>query len=211
MYEDDTSRPPSRSLFPLSSWRESIEPSSQQNQRDKKCRSHGNEVSTAACLPANPQVRPRRHERYSGDDRQHGQAERVSAAGSPSLRIGVSRQSHHPDIGRMRSRRLARRAARGTHTGAQAHTRSGYLEKAQKSPVNAVIQSHSCSLPGPVRFASPAMTSYQAFLKKAPAVVQAAARQPDRSLSCVRLHTSRACIEWWSPIHCPFTGLGKAT
>lgn len=40
-------------------------------------------------------MRPRRHERYSGDDRQHGQAERVSAAGSPSLRIGVSRQPHH--------------------------------------------------------------------------------------------------------------------
>lgn len=108
-------------------------------------------------------MRPRRCERYSGDDRQHGQAERVSAAGSPSLRIGfswASRQSHHTGIGRIRSRRLARRAAHGTHE-------VWMSKQPRKSPVHSVIQSHGCPLLEPVRLPSPAMTSYQAFLTKA--------------------------------------------
>lgn len=117
-------------------------------------------MPTKDCLPTNLKMRPRRCERYSGDDRQHGQAERVSAAGSPSLRIGfswASRQSHHTGIGRIRSRRLARRAAHGTH-------KVWTSQQPRKSPVHSVIQSHGCPLLETVRLPSPAMTSYQAFL-----------------------------------------------
>lgn len=120
-------------------------PSSSQPLLASKINRRENEPPRSVCHPT-LKLRPRRHERYSGDDRQRGQAERVSAAGSPSLRIGVgwaSRRSHHKTIGRIRSRRLARRAANGTHEAWQASV----LTKPRKSPVNSVIQSYNLSTP----------------------------------------------------------------
>ena len=110
-------------------------------------------------------MRPRRYVRYSGDDRHHGQAERVSAAGSPSLRdwswLGkptVSSHSHRAGSG-LGAWHGTRHSAHGIHE-------AWMPSEPRKSPVYSVIQSHNRPLLVPVRFACPAMTSYQAFLTK---------------------------------------------
>lgn len=110
-------------------------------------------------------MRPRRYERCSGDDRQRGQAERVSAAGCPSLKTGVSRQPRHTDTGRIRSRRLARHAARGTHTSTHEVSMS---EQPRKSPVHAVIRPHSHSLLEPVRSCFPSYDFIPSLLHETP-------------------------------------------
>lgn len=190
-------RRPGRSLiflFFAPGWCERTLKRSQQKQRNKTVSHMETRCPPQPVYQPVFKMRPRRYERCSGDDRQRGQAERVSAAGSPSLKTGASRQPRHADTGRIRSRRLARHAAR-----TQAHTRSRCLNSPESHPSMpsfSLAVTYSSSRSG---LASPAMTSYQAFFMKLPAVLSAATK----SIALTCFGCTLVVLWYISSTHCP--------